>query len=201
MDNPYYGASARCPIFLADGSSSGTNRRRSVASTTTRRGAAEAVHGQGVPDVKPPLEGDLARWGGEGEVVSASPRPGRTRELIDVGATMASMAPRERQLHRDRRALRPRTRRRSRDPVHLDGGNYDTEAIALLIECRDQAEVDHYWEALSDGGQVQQCGWLKVGWPTWQGAHVAQLCDANMPTELLARGRTGCATDDGRAGS
>jgi predicted 3-demethylubiquinone-9 3-methyltransferase (glyoxalase superfamily) len=54
---------------------------------------------------------------------------------------------------------------------HLDGTRFTainggpmftfSEAISLLIECADQAEVDHYWEALSDGGQVQQCGWLK----------------------------------------
>lgn len=36
-----------------------------------------------------------------------------------------------------------------------------TEAVSLLIECCDQAELDHYWAALSEGGQVQQCGWLK----------------------------------------
>lgn len=27
--------------------------------------------------------------------------------------------------------------------------------------CEDQAEVDHYWEKLSEGGQTSQCGWLK----------------------------------------
>lgn len=45
----------------------------------------------------------------------------------------------------------------------INGGPMFTfsEAISLLIECGDQAEVDHYWDALSDGGEVQQCGWLK----------------------------------------
>lgn len=36
-----------------------------------------------------------------------------------------------------------------------------TEAISFFVKCEDQAEVDRYWEKLSEGGQVQQCGWLK----------------------------------------
>jgi predicted 3-demethylubiquinone-9 3-methyltransferase (glyoxalase superfamily) len=36
-----------------------------------------------------------------------------------------------------------------------------TEAISLYVDCDSQDEVDHYWEKLSAGGQVQQCGWLK----------------------------------------
>lgn len=38
-----------------------------------------------------------------------------------------------------------------------------SEAISFVIDCEDQAEVDHYWDALSDGGDptAQQCGWLK----------------------------------------
>jgi predicted 3-demethylubiquinone-9 3-methyltransferase (glyoxalase superfamily) len=37
------------------------------------------------------------------------------------------------------------------------------EAISLQISCETQAEVDHFWEKLSAGGdpQAQQCGWLK----------------------------------------
>ena len=36
-----------------------------------------------------------------------------------------------------------------------------SEAVSLLIDCSDQNEVDHYWDALSEGGQTGQCGWLK----------------------------------------
>lgn len=36
-----------------------------------------------------------------------------------------------------------------------------TEAISMVVDCKDQAEVDHYWYALSEGGQPGQCGWLK----------------------------------------
>jgi len=36
-----------------------------------------------------------------------------------------------------------------------------TEAISLFVTCEDQAEVDYYWDRLSEGGETQQCGWLK----------------------------------------
>lgn len=36
-----------------------------------------------------------------------------------------------------------------------------TEAISLYVDCDSQEEVDHYWNKLSEGGQIQQCGWLK----------------------------------------
>ncbi|MGH7527982.1 MAG: VOC family protein [Gemmatimonadales bacterium] len=37
------------------------------------------------------------------------------------------------------------------------------EAISLMIDCKDQRELDYYWEKLSAGGDpnAQQCGWLK----------------------------------------
>ncbi len=36
------------------------------------------------------------------------------------------------------------------------------EAISFSIDCRDQAEVDRYWEALvQGGGEYSVCGWLK----------------------------------------
>ena len=47
--------------------------------------------------------------------------------------------------------------------VGLNGGpHYQfTEAFSLQIACADQAEVDHLWSALSDGGSASRCGWLK----------------------------------------
>src|SRR4051794_13973944 len=36
------------------------------------------------------------------------------------------------------------------------------EAISFQVSCRDQDEVDRFWNALSaDGGQEGPCGWLK----------------------------------------
>jgi predicted 3-demethylubiquinone-9 3-methyltransferase (glyoxalase superfamily) len=37
-----------------------------------------------------------------------------------------------------------------------------SEAISFSIDCKDQAEVDRYWDALqADGGEPSVCGWLK----------------------------------------
>ena len=37
------------------------------------------------------------------------------------------------------------------------------EAVSMQVICRTQAEIDHYWEKLSQGGdeRARQCGWLK----------------------------------------
>ena len=35
-----------------------------------------------------------------------------------------------------------------------------TPAISLVVKCETQAEVDHYWNGLLEGGQPNQCGWL-----------------------------------------
>ena len=47
----------------------------------------------------------------------------------------------------------------------LNGGPVFTfnPALSLVVNCRTQEEVDHYWNALSKGGDpaAQQCGWLK----------------------------------------
>jgi predicted 3-demethylubiquinone-9 3-methyltransferase (glyoxalase superfamily) len=57
------------------------------------------------------------------------------------------------------------------------------EAISFQVACETQAEVDHYWERLSAGGdpKAHQCGWLKdrygVSW---------QIVPSVLP-ELLGR--------------
>lgn len=37
------------------------------------------------------------------------------------------------------------------------------EAVSLEVRCKDQAEIDYYWDKLGAGGdpKAQQCGWLK----------------------------------------
>lgn len=36
------------------------------------------------------------------------------------------------------------------------------EAVSFVINCKDQAEVDYYWHALTaNGGQESSCGWCK----------------------------------------
>ncbi len=55
----------------------------------------------------------------------------------------------------------------------LDGGPHfkPTGAVSFLVECKDQAEIDYYWEKLTVGAdpKAQQCGWLqdKFGF-SWQ---------------------------------
>jgi predicted 3-demethylubiquinone-9 3-methyltransferase (glyoxalase superfamily) len=47
----------------------------------------------------------------------------------------------------------------------LNGGPHFkfSEAVSFQVLCETQAEVDHYWHKLSEGGDpaAQQCGWLK----------------------------------------
>ena len=35
------------------------------------------------------------------------------------------------------------------------------EAVSFQVSCADQAEVDHYWDTLVEGGEESMCGWLK----------------------------------------
>jgi predicted 3-demethylubiquinone-9 3-methyltransferase (glyoxalase superfamily) len=55
----------------------------------------------------------------------------------------------------------------------LDGGPVfkPTGAVSFLVQCETQAEIDTYWNALTEGGDpsAQQCGWLKDKYGfTWQ---------------------------------
>jgi len=49
--------------------------------------------------------------------------------------------------------------------VAMDGaGPHDftfNEAMSLMAECNHQAEIDKFWNALAEGGEIQHCGWLK----------------------------------------
>ena len=59
----------------------------------------------------------------------------------------------------------------------INGGPEFTfdEAVSFLITGEDQAEVDYYWEKLTDGGEESQCGWLKDRFGlSWQ------VCPAGM---------------------
>lgn len=46
--------------------------------------------------------------------------------------------------------------------VALNGGpGYKlSPAMSLLVNCESQAELDHLFERLTEGGEVQPCGWL-----------------------------------------
>lgn len=49
--------------------------------------------------------------------------------------------------------------------VALNGGPVFkfNESISFIVNCTTQQELDHYWDALKEGGDPasQQCGWLK----------------------------------------
>lgn len=55
------------------------------------------------------------------------------------------------------------------------------EAVSLIVSCKDQKEIDYYWEKLSAVPESEQCGWLKdkygVSW---------QIIPANM-NELMSK--------------
>ena len=59
------------------------------------------------------------------------------------------------------------------------------EAISLQITCESQEEVDHYWNKLTAGGDVnaQQCGWLKdrfgVSWQVVPKVLIEMLLDTD----------------------
>jgi predicted 3-demethylubiquinone-9 3-methyltransferase (glyoxalase superfamily) len=42
------------------------------------------------------------------------------------------------------------------------------ESISFFVNCEDQAEVDHFWNALTaDGGEESMCGWCKDKYGLW----------------------------------
>jgi predicted 3-demethylubiquinone-9 3-methyltransferase (glyoxalase superfamily) len=57
------------------------------------------------------------------------------------------------------------------------------EAVSFQVHCETQAEVDHFWDKLSAGGdeKAQQCGWLKdkygVSWQIVPDALMRMLQD------------------------
>jgi len=68
----------------------------------------------------------------------------------------------------------------------LNGGPHDpfNDAISLSVTCKDQAEVDRYWDALTaGGGKPVMCGWLKdkygIAWQIVPEALLAMLRDTD----------------------
>lgn len=40
-------------------------------------------------------------------------------------------------------------------------GHKFNEAFSIVITCKDQSEIDHYYNSLAKGGSEQPCGWVK----------------------------------------
>jgi len=55
------------------------------------------------------------------------------------------------------------------------------EAISFQVPCETQKEIDHYWDKLSAGGEIRQCGWLKdkfgVAWQIFPAALPDMMSD------------------------
>ena len=47
--------------------------------------------------------------------------------------------------------------------VALNGGPVFTftNAVSFVVNCETQEEIDYYWDRLTDGGEIIECGWLK----------------------------------------
>ena len=42
-------------------------------------------------------------------------------------------------------------------------------SFSIMVECDTQAEIDRLWDALKEGGQIEQCGWVRDRWGLcWQ---------------------------------
>ncbi|HJS85130.1 MAG TPA: VOC family protein [Acetobacteraceae bacterium] len=55
--------------------------------------------------------------------------------------------------------------------VAIEAGPLDSfnHSFSIMVECADQAEIDRLWDALKEGGTVEQCGWLRDQWGLcWQ---------------------------------
>ncbi len=51
---------------------------------------------------------------------------------------------------------------RGQEFLAFNGGPMFTfnPAVSFFVRCESQAEVDHFWEKLSEGGEKSRCGWL-----------------------------------------
>jgi predicted 3-demethylubiquinone-9 3-methyltransferase (glyoxalase superfamily) len=61
------------------------------------------------------------------------------------------------------------------------------EAISIMVYCDTQAEIDHYWDALSADPGAEQCGWLKDKFGvSWQIVPTAmnEMMNADDPARL-----------------
>ncbi len=77
--------------------------------------------------------------------------------------------------------------------VGLNGGPQfpHTEAISFQVHCADQAEIDHYWERLTDGGEESVCGWCRDRFGvSWQVTPVRLLEILSTGTPEQARAAT-----------
>lgn len=73
----------------------------------------------------------------------------------------------------------------------LNGGPAfkQSEAFSFQVATEDQAETDHYWNAIvRNGGQESQCGWCKDKWGvSWQITPIALTKAYTSPDRAAAK--------------
>lgn len=70
-------------------------------------------------------------------------------------------------------------------------GKSFSEAVSFQVPCRDQAEIDRYWEALlAGGGEPIMCGWLRdrfgVFWQVYPDELLTMIGDQTTPAQHRA---------------
>ena len=53
----------------------------------------------------------------------------------------------------------------------IEAGPLDpfNHSFSIIVECETQGDLDRLWDALKEGGSVEQCGWLRDRWGlSWQ---------------------------------
>jgi predicted 3-demethylubiquinone-9 3-methyltransferase (glyoxalase superfamily) len=73
----------------------------------------------------------------------------------------------------------------------LNGGPEYTfnPAVSIVVPCEDQAEIDYYWNSLTEGGREVACGWLTdkygLSWQIVPAAFLDMISDPDQ--EKVAR--------------
>ncbi len=79
------------------------------------------------------------------------------------------------------------------DSAHMHDFTFN-EAVSFIVNCRDQAEIDYFWEKLSAVPEAEQCGWVQdrygVSWqilPENMGALMARDLERTTPAMLAMK--------------
>jgi predicted 3-demethylubiquinone-9 3-methyltransferase (glyoxalase superfamily) len=72
----------------------------------------------------------------------------------------------------------------------LNGGpaHKFNDAVSFVVRCENQAEIDYYWDRLTDGGTEVACGWLRDKFGlSWQitPVNIAELVGSRKGMEAM----------------
>lgn len=116
---------------------------------------------------------------------------GRIDEMVDFYvATFKDAEIRQKTPGPDGTSLTITFRLKDQEFMALNGGPGPqfkfNESVSFTVDCKDQAEVDHYWDILTaDGGEESMCGWLKdkfgLSWQIVPEGVMAYVWDSKNP--------------------